>query len=301
MLKRPKTLKRGWAVLLLGLLLPGVSACTPPPPEGMVLIPSGYFSMGTDEVDERGHALSLGLNKPWFADESPQQRIHLPAFYIDKYEVTNREYYIFTQATGHRTPPDWDGPKYPEGRDFYPVTNVNFYDAAAYAEWAGKRLPTEQEWEKAARGSNVIDYPWGNRFDFNRANISDSPRKKRGDGLEPIGQHPDGASPYGVEDMIGNVWEWIWDYYQPYPGNTDERLKFQESVVVVRGLSYMGVGHFPEKEYKKVVALKARVSYREHLHPILRKPDVGFRCVKEVPSTFEMLFGERTPKSQSTS
>ncbi|WP_237097434.1 formylglycine-generating enzyme family protein [Nitrospina gracilis] len=277
---------------LCAMLLWLLAACTPPAPEGMVLIPDGYFSMGTDEVDEEGHALSLGLNKPWYADESPQHRVRLPAYYIDKYEVTNLQYYIFTQATDHRTPPGWNGPKYPKGRDHYPVTQVNFYDAAAYAKWAGKRLPTEMEWEKAARGPNVIDYPWGNQFDFSKANVSDSPRNKRGHGLEPIGQHPDGASPYGVEDMIGNVWEWIWDYYLPYSGNTETNLKFPKDVVVVRGLSYMGVGHFPEKEYKKVVALKSRVSYRENLHPILRKPDVGFRCVKEVPSTLEMLFGD---------
>jgi formylglycine-generating enzyme required for sulfatase activity len=117
--------------------------------------------------------------------------------------------------------------------------------------------------------------------------------------LKPVGQYPQGASPYGVEDMIGNVWEWIWDYYLPYPGNTDEQLKFPKNVVVVRGLSHMGVGHFPEKEYKKVVRLKARVSYREHLHPILRKPDVGFRCVKEVPSTFEVLFGESAEQDKT--
>jgi len=269
-----------------------LTACDPPPPEGMVLVPAGHFLMGTDEYDDEGHALSLGLDKPWYADESPQRRLHLPDFYIDKYEVTNQQYYIFTQATDHRTPRSWRGPKYPEGWDNLPVNEVTFYDANAYAKWAGKRLPSEQEWEKAARGPNDFRYPWGVAFDFEKANLSRSPTSKRGQGLKPVGSYPQGASPYGVEDMIGNVWEWVWDYYEPYPDNIWQAEHYKGKKVVVRGMSYLGIGHFPKKAYNKVMALKARVSYRQKLHPIRRAIDVGFRCAQDKPSLYERWFGK---------
>jgi formylglycine-generating enzyme required for sulfatase activity len=233
---------------------------------------------------------------PWFADESPQRRLHLPDFYIDKYEVTNKQYYIFTQATDHRTPRSWRGQKYPEGWDNLPVNEVTFYDANDYAKWAGKRLPTEQEWEKAARGPNDFRYPWGIAFDFEKANLSPSPTSKRGQGLKPVGSYPQGASPYGVEDMIGNVWEWVWDYYEPYPDNIWQAEHYKGKKVVVRGMSYLGIGHFPKKAYSKVMALKARVSYRQKLHPIRRAIDVGFRCAQDKPSLYERWFGEDESK-----
>jgi len=251
------------------------------PPEGMVLVTGGKFPMGTDQTDAEGHALSVGLIKPWFADETPQHEEATGSFYIDKYEVTQRQYYIFSQATDHKPPRYWGGPKYPDGTDDYPVTHVNFYDANAFAEWAGKRLPTEAEWEKAARGPDNFIYPWGNEFDINAANVSPSARSKRGRGLKPVGSFPQGVSFYGVYDMIGNVWEWVWDYYKPYPGGQYQAAGYGKKNVVVRGMSFLGVGHFPGKEYLKVVALKSRALYREGLSPLARKSDVGFRCVKE--------------------
>ena len=273
-----------------------LAACDPPPPEGMVLVPDGYFLMGTDEFDDEGHAMSLGLDKPWYADESPQRRLHLPDFYIDKYEVTNQRYYIFTQATDHRPPRSWRGQKYPEVWENLPVNEVTFFEANAYAKWVGKRLPSEQEWEKAARGTNDFRYPWGNGFDFSKANLSRTPVPKRDQGLQPVGSFPQGASPYGVEDMIGNVWEWVWDYYQPYPGNIWQTEHYQGKKVVVRGMSFLGVGHFPKKAYTKVMALKSRVSYRQKLHPIRRAIDVGFRCAQDKPSLYQQLFGKNGEK-----
>ncbi|MCZ6512606.1 MAG: SUMF1/EgtB/PvdO family nonheme iron enzyme [Nitrospinae bacterium] len=269
-----------------------ITACKPAPPEGMVRVPEGYFLMGTDEFDEAGHALSLGLDKPWYADESPQRRIDLPGFYIDQYEVTNRQYYIFIQATDHKPPRSWRGPKYPEGWERLPVTDVTFFDATAYSEWVGKRLPTEQEWEKAARGPNDFLYPWGNGFNFAKANLSRTPFPKKDQGLKPVGSYPQGASPYGAEDMIGNVWEWVWEYYQPYPDNPWPPKNYLGKRVVVRGLSYLGVGHFPNTEYKKVMALMARVSYRQKMQPLRHAIDVGFRCAKDQPSFYQQWFGE---------
>lgn len=264
--------------------------CVSEAPEGMIFIPSGYFNMGTDLEDADGHALSMGLDKPWYADETPERRIKLNDFYIDRFEVTNRLYYIFCQATDCKPPRRWGGMKYPEGQDDLPVTGVSFFDATAFAQWSGKRLPTEMEWEKAARGENGLVYPWGDRFDINKANISPSNRVKAGRGIMPVGSFADGASPYGVQDMIGNAWEWVWDYYLPYPESKYYSDLYKKKHVVVRGLSYLSVGHFPKKEYRKVVARKARASYREKLNPLSRKSDVGFRCAKSKPSMWDQLF-----------
>ena len=279
---------RNYLLKIIFLLL--LSGCGGQPPEGMVLVSGGYFSMGSDVAGDSQQALALGLDKPWYADETPKRRLALSDFYIDKHEVTNLQYYIFCQATDHRPPPIWRGLKYPEGQDDFPVTTVSFFDATAYAEWAGKTLPTEEQWEKAARGPNDHLYPWGDRFDFSKANISQSPRRKMGQGLKAVGQYPEGASVYGAEDMIGNVWEWVWDYYESYPGNTWPAENYAGGKVVVRGLSFLGVGHFSRKDYEKVVAMKARVSYREKLHPKSIKIDVGFRCAKVKPSFYQSLF-----------
>lgn len=283
-----------WLILLIGL----GGCASEPPPEGMVLVPSGYFNMGTDLEDTDSHALSLGLDKPWYADETPERHIKLNDFYIDRFEVTNRLYYIFCQATGRKPPRHWGGMKYPEGQDSLPVTGVSFFDAAAYAQWSGKRLPYEKEWEKAARGEHGLVYPWGNRFDVAKANVSASSRVKAGRGLMPVGSFPEGASPYEAQDMIGNVWEWVWSYYLPYPESEYKSELYEKKFVVVRGLSYLSVGHFPKKEYRKVVALKARASYREKLSPLSRKIDVGFRCAKTKRSLWDRLFSSGGKKEE---
>lgn len=273
-----------------------LSGCLEKIPEGMVLIPSGEFTIGTNQIDEENHALALGLNKPWFADESPERRMDTPDYYIDRFEVTNLQYFIFCQATDHKPPRYWKGQKFPEGQDLLPVTEVNYFDANAYAKWAGKRLPNELEWEKAARGRAGFIYPWGDDFLPDVANLSLSPRAKAGQGLKPVGSFPRGASPYGVHDMAGNAWEWVWEYYQPYPGNTFKSPDYEKKHIVVRGLSYMGVGHFNKKDFLKVISLKARASYREHLNPLARKTDVGFRCAKDRPPFMERVFGIKSAR-----
>jgi formylglycine-generating enzyme required for sulfatase activity len=134
------------------------------------------------------------------------------AFYIDQFPVTNLDYKKFTDATGHTEPQHWRKGVWPEGKDNHPVVNVTWEDADAYAKWAGKRLPTEIEWEKAARGTDGRLWPWGDKFNISFCNTSDC-------GLldtSPVGQYsPDGDSPYGVVDMAGNVWEWVGGKYSP--------------------------------------------------------------------------------------
>ena len=276
-------------VLILSPLF--LAGCFENVPEGMVYIPSGEFTIGTNEEDLENHALSLGLDKPWYADESPERRTDIPGFYIDRYEVTNLQYYIFCQSTDHKPPRAWRGQKFPEGEDNLPVTYVSFFDAAAYALWAGKRLPNEMEWEKAARGRAGFVYPWGDDFKTGIANLATSPRNKTGQGLKPVGSFPKSASPYGVHDMVGNVWEWVWDYYEPYPNNNFKTPAYDKKHYVVRGMSYMGVGHFSKKSFLKVVAMKSRASFREHIGPLAYKKDIGFRCAKDRPSFMERVFG----------
>ncbi|PIQ96912.1 MAG: hypothetical protein COV67_06975 [Nitrospinae bacterium CG11_big_fil_rev_8_21_14_0_20_56_8] len=273
-----------------------LAGCESPPP-GMLLIPGGDFVMGTNEVDPQNRALALGLDKPWFADASPEREVYLPDFYIDQFEVTNKDFYIFCQATDHKPPRYWGGPKFPDDQDDYPVTHVSFFDAAAYAEWAGKRLPSEAEWEKAARGHYGSIYPWGNEFDIHAANISPSPRMKTGSGLQPVGRYPQGSSPFGVNDMVGNAWEWVWEYYAPYPDSTYTSPDYEKKLVVIRGLSHMGVGHFSKEDYIEVIRQKARASYRERINPFARKADLGFRCVREKKTFWEAWFGKEKTRA----
>ncbi|MCH8312283.1 MAG: SUMF1/EgtB/PvdO family nonheme iron enzyme [Nitrospinae bacterium] len=208
-------------------------------------------------------------------DETPHP-IYLSAFRIDRYEVTQEKF----EKVMADNPSDFSGAH-------RPVERVTWYEARDYCKQLGKRLPTEAEWEKAARGPKGNIFPWGNNFNWDAANISHSSKKRAGHQLKPVGSFPEGASPYGVHDMIGNAWEWVWDYYLPYPNSEYESKDFGKKYVVVRGLSYLGVGHFPKKSYKKVVALKARASYRERLNPFVRKKDVGFRCAKDKPPLFK--------------
>lgn len=171
----------------------------------MLLIPAGEFTMGS----EGG-----------FSDERPPHKVYLGDFYIDKYEITNSQYKKFVEAAGHRIPvnatdPDfdlWPDKKPMPGIDNQPVVNVCWEDAEAYCKWAGKRLPTEAEWEKAARGTDNRQYPWGN----------DSPAKKgaryeikwqKDKTFSDVGSFAAGASPYGVMDLAGNASEWVADWY----------------------------------------------------------------------------------------
>jgi serine/threonine-protein kinase len=170
-----------------------------PPPPGMVLVPAGPFLFGPGGVS-----------------------IDMEAYYIDVHEVTNDQYRQFVEATGHPAPLDWTN-GYPEpGAGELPVVQVSFEDAQAYARWAEKRLPTELEWEKAARGSDGRPYPWGTAFEPMSANMIQAVEELLDQGgLEPVGSHPSGKSPYGCHDLVGNALEWTSDT----PDSGDARIR----------------------------------------------------------------------------
>ncbi len=240
----------------------------------LVAVPAGDFIMGTQ----------AGAGND---DERPVHTVTLDAFWIDRTEVTNAQYRAFVRATGHRAPggcqtgvATYDD----ETKANHPVVCVSWDDAQAYCKWAGARLPTEAEWEKAARGTDGRPYPWGTHFDGSRVNYCDIncelSRKDAGadDGYAesaPVGSYPAGASPYGALDMVGNVWEWVSDWF------TDRGYSLSTPVNphgpasgqyrTLRGGSWNGtIGN-------------ARTGFRAWMEPDKRDVVVGFRCV--VPYT----------------
>lgn len=266
------SLHAGGIVLTACLIL--ISACNRVP-DGMVLVPAGESIMGTNEGDPEGKAEEYGIMKPWFEDEHPEHRRALPSFYMDKYLTTNQDYRSFVQETGRRPPPDWPGGQYPAGKDRHPVVHVTWEDANGYCLSAGKRLPTEVQWEKAARGKDGLKYPWGNEFDSMRANVNG----QVGNTTE-VDSYENGKGPYGTYDMTGNVWEWTADWYKPYPGSTYESDKFGEKVKVLRGNSWAGLGHYPPETANEIKAHNSHAGYRLFMAPDGIVNDVGFRCVK---------------------
>lgn len=266
--------------IFLLIWLPFVlSACTKPP-HGMVRVPAGEFLMGTDDVDSDGEALEYGLPHPWYEDEHPLHRVTLPAYFIDTYEVTYQQYKKFLQAVRHPFPDDWAQGNFPAGKTRFPVAYVSWFDADSYCRWAGNRLPTEPEWEKAARGSESLKYPWGNFFNPALANIAKGPVMVAS--AVAVGQYEGGKSPYGAQDMIGNVWEWTSDWYLPYTGNDARNENFGQVFRVTRGLSFMGIGHYPPETYTKVASIVARASFRSYDYPNSRLTDLGFRCARSI-------------------
>ena len=187
------------------------------------------------------------------------------AFCIDASEVTNEEYARFLDATDYTAPDGWGRAGDTADWERLPVTRVSWFDAAAYAQWADKRLPTEIEWEKAARGVDGRVYPWGDAWDAARA-VSAAPRVA---GPQPVGSRPDGASPYQAMDMSGNVYEWTASDFAPYdhatPHPEPNRL-----LKVIRGGSYSSQPSW------------LRASFRVWIDPDSKHPNLGFRCVRPI-------------------
>ena len=202
------------------------SAVPRPPAGAMVLIPAGEFTMGSQDGD---------------SDERPAHKVQLNAFSIDVYEVTVGQYEEFLRSGEARVPLDWKTMNQSRYHKL-PVANIDWADAAAYCKWAGKRLPTEAEWEKAARGTDGRLYPWGNDPPTPlHANYGKTGAHNY-DALVPVGTLEAGKSPYGVYDMAGNVWEWVsdWydsDYYKNSPQQNPEGLP-TGGFKVIRGGSW---------------------------------------------------------------
>ncbi len=180
----------------------------------LITIPAGEFLMGSDR--ERTSA----QNRPRFT-------LSMPEYRIDKYPVTNAQYARFVATEGYRPPLDWDNGVIPRDAELHPVTMVSWYDASNYCVWAGKRLPTEAEWEKAARGEDGRRWPWGNEMDVTRLNTYYSVGS-----ATDVTTYSNGASPYGVMDMAGNVFEWLEDDFQAYPGSDAPEELFKGKIQV---------------------------------------------------------------------
>lgn len=267
-------------------------------PVDMVVIPAGEFLMGSPQD---------GLS---YDDEHPQRLVYVAAFSIDRYEVTNAQYKQFVDGTGHPPPSHltprfnlWTEASPLPGSDQHPVVNISWHDAVAYCRWQEKRLPTEAEWEKAARGTDNRRYPWGMDWDVSLSNSAsywagrtieftdgaawkafwmtgDGARASQEHGLNgevltlPIGTFPQGASPYGLLDMAGNAAEWVQDWYEPYSylnaPLSDPQGPNGKLLKVVRGGSWLKP------------ARNLRVSDRDYSLPTDRATGIGFRCAKDV-------------------
>ncbi len=264
-------------------------------PGGMVLIPAGTAFIGIDE-DELDQLVEMGSDVPhmdglhalqWFGDETPRHEVAIAPFYLDIREVTNGMFQAFVETTGYEAEGDWRAYA-GEGREAHPVVNVTWHDANAYAQWAGKRLPTEAEWEYAARGGSSFRwFPWGDRPDPALANWRHEGESFL-DGLgrlvfgRKIRTTPAGVFPpngFGLHDMVGNAAEWCADTYGVYPGFAlEERLGEEQGPDgenetprrVVRGGSW-------DAPNPVFVRITARNAFPE-THASSR---IGFRCARD--------------------
>ena len=194
-----KNLTISFLAIFWASIAPQLSAAATAVPEDMVLVNAGGFTRGIDDAKTEN-----------FMDEAPAKMIYLSSYYIDKFEVSNSKYTEFIIATDHPAPAYWDHRKL--NQPSQPVTGVNWFDSDTYCRWANKRLPTEAEWEKAARGPAGSIYPWGNELDYSKANFAKGKTGKKYI-TSPVDAHPKGVSYYGAYNMAGNVFEWVQDWY----------------------------------------------------------------------------------------
>lgn len=245
-------------------------------PVPMAMVPAGEFLMGNPEAKGR-------------ADEWPQRSVYLDAFAIDQVEVTNERYMAFVTATGHRNPPNPYGTgalTSIKGIEQLPVVQTTWYDAKAYCGWAKKRLPTEAEWEKAARGADGRRFPWGNEAPTSKhANFDREWANEKT--LSPVGSLPEGDSPYGVKDMAGNAREWVSDWYEPdyykhAPAKNPQGPDRKGVVRSIRGGSW----HSPMADV--TASARGRGGFALQTH------GTGFRCARGVDENMEQA-GAATP------
>lgn len=219
----------------------------------MVQIAAGTFTMGSDAGNP---------------DSKPPHPVEVQAFLLDQYEVTNADFRKFVEATNYQTDAEKANDKpwtaFAEGKDNHPVVKVSWNDAKAFCEWAGKRLPTEAEWEYAARGTDGFAYPWGNDFDVKKVNGKDSGIR----GTTAVGSYPDGASPFGVLDMAGNVREWTAEVAQPYPGNSTPSKLYGNELYIVRGGGWFDMDS------------QLTTFFRNSGTAATANDDLGFRCAQ---------------------
>ncbi|MGH9751565.1 MAG: SUMF1/EgtB/PvdO family nonheme iron enzyme [Blastocatellia bacterium] len=222
----------------------------PAAPDDMAFVPGGIFKMGRDDGDEL---------------ERPPHVVKVKPFFIDLNEVTNEEYQLFISATKRRAPAHWVGGKTSDNQMKLPVVNVSWSDANAYAQWAKKRLPTEAEWEFAARGTDGRVYPWGNAWKPDYANAGQG---KKGRIFE-AGSYAPGASPFRALDMCGNVWEWTASDFKDYPGSKIPSALAGAGLKVIRGGAY------------DAIPKNSTTTYRGALSPDRPYPRTGFRCARD--------------------
>lgn len=264
--------------------------------ENMALINAGGFMRGIDEDTgskniKPSSTINLKNRFPTkgFQDESPARMIYLSAYYIDKYEVSNADYIEFIKATDYPAPAYWDHHKL--NKPTYPVTGVNWYDANAYCHWTNKRLPTEAEWEKAARGPSGSIYPWGNNLDYKKANFAIG-KSGSNEITAPVNSYPEGKSYYGVYNQAGNVFEWVQDWYDPNYYKTSKKTRNPQGPQLAIEMGKTGTfeGKFVTGK-KKVIrggswfvpAQSITTTHRFWNDPINNSYGVGlgFRCARD--------------------
>jgi len=223
--------------------------------KGMVYVPEGYFTKGSND---------------WWPKVQPEHKKYVKGFYIDKYEVTVERYAAFVRATGHAQPRTWSNGRPPLVKAGHPVTYVSWSDANAFCRWEGKRLPSEDQWEKAARGTDGRAFPWGERFSRKKAN---TPQLGFGNTM-PVGSFPDGVSPYGIFDMAGNAWEWVDNWFKPYPGNKHPDENYGERFKVLRGGSWYDCTYYK-------CGISAPSYNRIFFDPNTANNNFGFRCAAD--------------------
>lgn len=221
-------------------------------PAGMALVPAGEFIMGTDETAFSVDPVSVLPASPKFVDAGPTHTVYLDSFYIDLDKVSSADYRRFLDKTGKARPSTSEPLDLNEA-----ATGLTWQEADDYCRAIGKRLPTEEEWEKASRGTDGRVYPWGNRLDFKIENAALQTEKTR--------------SPYGVEKMVGSGWEWTSDWYRPYPNNPYRASAFWEGYRVIRGGSW-------RNQPEKMIDLLSRTTTRFYFHPDRQDRAIGFRC-----------------------